>query len=286
MTVDPFNAFLAYAEAFEHGYSSGDWRGALEPHLADDIVWHVAGVDAPIGGTFAGPAECLDAIAVSTASFDRRFAIRKPRPTTGPTPIPGGIHMVFAFTYVQPGVGEFTLTGDEWDLFDTDGRLVMHTERIHNADEALAYIRANDAQLEPATSRPSRGDAFRAAVESHDLDALRASLADDVVFHSPIRYQPFHGRDIVAGVLSIPAQVFAFGDEFRYTRAFAGTDGWQALFFEAQLPSGRWFEGVDYLRVNDSGLVAELRVMMRPSAQVAEFAAAANEIIAGLGATA
>jgi hypothetical protein len=98
--------------------------------------------------THSGADACLDAVKVSTASFDRRFAIRKPRATTGPTAIPGGIHMVFAVTYIEPGVGEFELTGDEWDLFE-DGPLAVHTERLHNAAQALEFIRAHHTQLRP-----------------------------------------------------------------------------------------------------------------------------------------
>jgi hypothetical protein len=54
--------------------------------------------------------------------------------------------MVFAVTYIEPGVGEFELTGDEWDLF-YDGRLAVHIERLHNAPQALEFIRSHYARL-------------------------------------------------------------------------------------------------------------------------------------------
>lgn len=123
---------------------------------------------------------------------------------------------------------------------------------------------------------------FQLAVEARDSDLVRDSLASDVVFHPPIQFQPFVGRDLVAMVLSIPASVFAFTDSFRYTNVL--NDGrWHALFFEAELPSGRSFEGVDYLHTDGNGLVDELRVMMRPLAQVEEFAQHAHELIPRLG---
>jgi hypothetical protein len=113
--------------------------------------------------------------------------------------------------------------------------------------------------------------AFRSAVEARDADAVRESLAPGVHFYSPLRYRPFTGRDEVAAVLSIPASVFAFHDTFRYTRTLTGPDGWAALFFEAQV-GDRFLEGVDYLTLNGDGLVDELRVMMRPLAQIQTFA--------------
>ena len=119
--------------------------------------------------------------------------------------------------------------------------------------------------------------AFRQAVEAHDLDALRRSLAPDVVFHTPIRFRPFTGRDEVAAILTIPAEVFAFGDAFRYTSVL-GDDRELALFFEGEL-DGRSIQGVDHLRLNDEGLVTELRVMIRPLAQLQRFADKAAELL-------
>ena len=40
-------------------------------------------------------------------------------------------------------------------------------------------------------------EAFRTAVEAGDLDGMVDALADDVVFHSPITFKPFEGRESV-----------------------------------------------------------------------------------------
>jgi hypothetical protein len=119
--------------------------------------------------------------------------------------------------------------------------------------------------------------AFRQAVEAHDFDALRRSLAPDVVFHTPIRFTPFVGRDEVSAILRIPAEVFAFGDAFRYTSVL-GDDRDLALFFEGEI-EGRSIQGVDHLRLNDEGLVTELRVMIRPLAQLHRLAEKAAELL-------
>ncbi len=43
--------------------------------------------------------------------------------------------------------------------------------------------------------------AFRAAVEARDLDAVAASLAEDVVFYSPVAFAPYTGRALVTAIL-------------------------------------------------------------------------------------
>jgi SnoaL-like domain len=90
------------------------------------------------------------------------------------------------------------------------------------------------------------------------MDAVIALLADDVVFHSPIVFADYHGRDAVAPILHGVAIVF---EDFRYTAEYASPDG-QVLAFAA-LVGDRALEGVDILRIVD-GAIAELTVMVRP----------------------
>jgi hypothetical protein len=127
-------------------------------------------------------------------------------------------------------------------------------------------------------SNPDATLAFKAAVEARDSAAARSCLASDVRFYPPLRFTPFTGRDEVASMLEIPAAVFAFHDSFRYTRVFVDGDE-QALFFEGTI-EGRSIEGVDFLRLDQNGLVTELRVMMRPLAEIQRFAAIAAELLA------
>jgi hypothetical protein len=126
-------------------------------------------------------------------------------------------------------------------------------------------------------NNPDPNLGFKAAVESRDAVGVRSCLAPDVRFHSPLRFTPFVSRDEVASVLEIPAAVFAFHDSFSYTHVFVDGDR-QALFFEGRI-DGRSIEGVDLLQF-ENGLVTELRVMMRPLAQIQRFAAAAGDILA------
>jgi hypothetical protein len=125
-------------------------------------------------------------------------------------------------------------------------------------------------------SNPDPNLAFKAAVEARDAAGVRNCLAPDVRFHSPLRFTPFVSRAEVASALEIPAAVFAFQDPFSYTHVFVAGDR-QALFFEGRI-DGRSIEGVDLLQLDENGLVTELRVMLRPLAQIQRFAAAAADI--------
>ena len=98
---------------------------------------------------------------------------------------------------------------------------------------------------------------FRAAVEARDIDAAIALLAEDVVFHSPIAFSPYRGREAVAGILRAVFQVF---EDFRYVREIGPGE---ALVFRARVGE-RQVEGCDFLSLNEDGSIRELTVMVRP----------------------
>ena len=102
-------------------------------------------------------------------------------------------------------------------------------------------------------------DAFRAAVEARDHDAMVDALADDVVFHSPITFKPFEGREAVAALLGVVMRTF---EDFRYTDELDG-DGVKALVFQARV-GDKQIEGLDLLRFDADGKIADFTVMVRP----------------------
>jgi len=114
--------------------------------------------------------------------------------------------------------------------------------------------------------------AFRAAVERWDIDAVAKLLAPDIVFHSPVTFHPFVGRDTVAPLLALVAQTF---EDFRYTDELA-SDGAHALIFRAAI-DGKELEGIDLLRLGDDGLIADFTVMLRPLSGLIPFAQAMGE---------
>ena len=74
-------------------------------------------------------------------------------------------------------------------------------------------------------------EAFRTAVEAQDLDGMVDALAENVVFHSPITFKPFEGREAVAMLLGVVIRTF---EDFRYTDELDG-DEVKALVFKARV---------------------------------------------------
>lgn len=107
---------------------------------------------------------------------------------------------------------------------------------------------------------------FRLAAEQKDLEAAKAALREDVVLHSPILFRGFEGREIVVQVLT---HVIATLEDFRYTDEVAG-DGTVFLRFKARV-GDRELEGIDFLELDEDGLVRELTVFMRPLSALTAF---------------
>lgn len=102
---------------------------------------------------------------------------------------------------------------------------------------------------------------FRAAIEARDMAAAAALLSDDVVFHSPVVFKPYQGREAVAAILRAVSHVF---EDFRYVRELRSEDAaYHALVFHARV-GDREIEGSDFLHIDDRGCIDELTVMVRP----------------------
>jgi hypothetical protein len=102
---------------------------------------------------------------------------------------------------------------------------------------------------------------FRKAVEARDPDAMAATLAENVVFRSPVAFRPYPGKAITAAILRGVLRVF---EDFRYVRELTGADGRDhALVFEARIGDVR-VEGCDFLHLDEEGLIDEFTVMVRP----------------------
>ena len=119
---------------------------------------------------------------------------------------------------------------------------------------------------------------FRLAVERRDLAAAGELFAEDIVFHSPVTFHPFIGRDTVTRLLGEVIQVF---EDFRYTDELS-TEGAHALIFRASVAE-KEIEGVDLLRMNPPGEIADFTVMLRPLSALVPFAQAMGERVAAAG---
>ena len=105
-----------------------------------------------------------------------------------------------------------------------------------------------------------KSDAFRAAVEAEDPEALTGALAEDVTFRSPVVFRAYEGKAVVSTIL-VEGALNVFED-FRYVEQLEDGDA-AALIFKARV-GDRDLDGLDLLRFDAHGKVRELMVMVRP----------------------
>ncbi|WP_410872500.1 nuclear transport factor 2 family protein [Nocardia sp. A7] len=113
---------------------------------------------------------------------------------------------------------------------------------------------------------------FRTAVEARDDAAIEALLAENVVFTSPVAFQPYPGKAITAAILRAVIRVF---EDFHYVREIGeGRD--HALVFEATV-DGKQLTGCDFVHLDENGKIDELTVMVRPLSAATALAARMGE---------
>lgn len=106
---------------------------------------------------------------------------------------------------------------------------------------------------------------LRAAMMARDLGPLRTSLAEDAVLHSPVFSVPFEGRDEALELFEVLFEVFG---EMTYTTDLPGDP--HVFLWKSDI-DGEPIEGVDTVRYDDAGKIAEVTVFMRPLRGVAAF---------------
>lgn len=91
--------------------------------------------------------------------------------------------------------------------------------------------------------------------------ALAAIIREDAVFHSPVVHSPQRGRALVVAYLAAAGQTLG-NASFRYVRELV--DGENALLeFETEM-DGIHVNGIDLIRFDADGLIADFKVMVRP----------------------
>ncbi|QUL37279.1 nuclear transport factor 2 family protein [Erythrobacter sp. JK5] len=92
-------------------------------------------------------------------------------------------------------------------------------------------------------------------------DDLIAIMHEDAVFHSPVVHTPQIGRPIVIAYLAAASQTLG-NDSFRYIREVLG-NGTAVLEFTTDM-DGIHVNGVDMITFDESGLIIDFKVMVRP----------------------
>ncbi len=102
---------------------------------------------------------------------------------------------------------------------------------------------------------------WREIAKTHDVEALSALLAQEVVFRSPIVHTPQRGRAITHKYLSaafdvLANETFAYVSEWRAERS--------AVLEFTTTVEGVEIDGVDMIVWNEGGEIVEFKVMARP----------------------
>jgi SnoaL-like domain len=126
-------------------------------------------------------------------------------------------------------------------------------------------------------------DRFRAAAEAGEIGSSSELFRVDVVFRSPVVYQPYEGRDTVLKVLQAAERVLGLGGHFRYVHQLEDADTRVAILEFATEVDGREVEGIDKLTFDADGRIRELKVMLRPASALQAVGVRMAEEFARLG---
>ena len=108
-------------------------------------------------------------------------------------------------------------------------------------------------------------DRFRTVVEQGNVEQAADLFSEDAVFRSPVLFKPYEGRDQVMRVLRAAERVLGLSGRFRYVHQLVVHDDRVAILEFATVVEGKQVEGIDKLTFDDSGLITELKVMIRPA---------------------
>lgn len=102
--------------------------------------------------------------------------------------------------------------------------------------------------------------ALRDAGERGDADAIAELLAPDVVFHSPLTSRVrFEGRD---EIVALHRDIFAVLEDIETSEPLALGDT-EAFSFRARI-RGEELEVMNVVRVNEQGLIVDIKIFARP----------------------
>ncbi|MEG1156412.1 MAG: nuclear transport factor 2 family protein [Acinetobacter sp.] len=98
-------------------------------------------------------------------------------------------------------------------------------------------------------------------LESRDMSILNELLAEEVVFRSPVAFQPYPGKQVVFFILTNVIQVF---ENFTYHREFISEDGNNVVLEFSANVGDKKLKGVDMIQFNEEGQMIDFEVMIRP----------------------
>jgi hypothetical protein len=114
-------------------------------------------------------------------------------------------------------------------------------------------------------------DLWHAMVASGDLARLPEIVRADAVFRSPMAHTPYESATAVVMILNAALRTF---ENFQYHRQLASEDGLNVVLeFSAQV-AGKDLKGIDFIRFDEEGRIADFEVMVRPMSALQALGAA------------
>ena len=107
-------------------------------------------------------------------------------------------------------------------------------------------------------------------LDTKDMSILNELLAEDVVFRSPVAFNPYSGKQVVFFILTNVIQVF---ENFTYHREFYTEDGLSVVLEFSANVGEKKLKGIDMIRFNENGQIVDFEVMIRPKSGLDALAA-------------
>ena len=98
-------------------------------------------------------------------------------------------------------------------------------------------------------------------LDTKDMSILNELLAEDVVFRSPVAFNPYPGKQVVFFILTNVIQVF---ENFTYHREFYSEDGLNVVLEFSANVGEKKLKGIDMIQFNEQGQIIDFEVMLRP----------------------
>lgn len=103
--------------------------------------------------------------------------------------------------------------------------------------------------------------AWHAMVARKDFSELDAIVHPDAVFRSPMAFTPYASAPALLLILRTVMTVF---QDFTYHREFGDGDGTSVVLEFSAKVGDRQLKGIDMIRFDQTGLIVEFEVMVRP----------------------
>lgn len=107
-------------------------------------------------------------------------------------------------------------------------------------------------------------------LETRDMSILGELLTEEVVFRSPVAYNPYPGKQVVTFILTNVIQIF---ENFTYHREFYTDDGLSVVLEFSANVGEKKLKGIDMIQFNEQGQIIDFEVMIRPKSGLEALAA-------------